>query len=258
MNELLDFTKPIDQALVDFADGLRNAAQDAGLVYGSIDETRLGPPPYDKIPRSIYFYYVRVNSNGRVFVTHHFYPGGDPNDEHNPGKPTDWSAIDRDSSKLTPILEMLAHDARPSGAHVFPPIGSGFQNIEWRRKSYIAFFIDEANWTLHPKDGVNFITDSKGGAPGTPNHTFFDSLYLPLTMQITHPRPGGPTTDQRSALVFINHMKADAAGNDLQAGDKQLFRFQMVFDVAIEGSPYRMMVIFDPDGNNLGPPLPPP
>jgi len=254
MDELLDFRTPIDEAIADLADQQRNLAALSGLRDSSIDDPRLGTPGFYKIPCSIYFYYVRINSNGRVFVTHHFYPGGDPNDENNPLNPADWPAIDRDPNRLTPILEMLAQDARPSGTNAYK-IGSGFQNIEWRRKSYIAFFIDEANWTLHPQDGVTFITAPKDGVPGTPNHTFFDALYLPLTMRIGR----GPAMDQRSAVVFINHMKADDAGNDLTEHDPpQLFHFQMVFDVAIEGGANQMTVIFDPDGNNMGPPIGPP
>ena len=244
--------------LSDLAERERNAAAMSGLPNSSIDERRLllpEHPNFHDVPCCIYFYYVRVNSNGRVSVTHHFYPGGDPDDPNIPPNHADWPSIARDPSNLTPILEMLAADARASGAHIFEPIGSGFQDIQWRRKSYIAFFIDEANWTLHPKDGINFVTDSKGGEPGTPNHTFYDSLYLPLTMLIN----GGPATDQRSAVVFINHMKADVAGNDLSGNDPpQLFHFQMVLDVGIENSADRMIVIFDPDGNNMGPPLPPP
>lgn len=254
MTELLDLTKPIDKALEDLADRQRDVAKAGGLALGSIEDPHLGPPPYDKIPCSIYFYYVRVNNSGRVFISHHFYPGGNPDDEQNPRNPADWPTIDRDPAKLTPILEMLAHDARPTGTNAYK-IGGGFQNILWRRKSYIAFFIDEANWTLHPQDGVNFVTEPKNGVPGTPNHTFFDALYLPLRMRIN----GGPATDLRSAVVFINHMKADDAGNDLTALDPpQLFHFQMVFDVAIEGSTNKMTVIFDPDGSNQGPPLGPP
>jgi hypothetical protein len=263
MNEFLDFTKPIDDALVELADQEREAMALAGLAPPTIDDRRLlepGYPNFRDIPCCIYFYYVRLNSNGRVFVTHHFYPGGDPNDEHNPPAGTNWPAIARDPAQLTPILEMLAHDARPLGTNTYKT-GEGFENIVWRRKAYIAFFIDETSWTVTPREGVQFVTQPKNGVPGTPNHSFFDALYLPLTMRISNPRPGGPTTDQRSAMVCINHMKADDAGNDLTANDPaQLYHFLMAFDVAIENSQSgaKMTVIFDPDGNNMGPPISPP
>lgn len=269
MNDLTIFTRPIDRVLEDFADRQRNRVTLAGLIPGSIDDTYLGTQPYDDIPCSIYFYYVRVNSNGRVFVTHHFYPLADPDDPNVPANPADWPAIDRDPNQLTPILEMLAREARPSGTNKYK-IGKGFENITWRRKSYIAFFIDEADWTVKPKDGVTFVTDPKGGVAGTPNHTFFDALYLPLTMPIRRPSPNGPTTDQRSALIFVNHMKADATGRDIgrdaqgnplpipPPAERQLFHFLIVFDVAIEGGNNKMTVIFDPDGSNQGPPIGPP
>lgn len=258
MTEYLDFANPLDGAIAELADRQDRQANVIGAINHSIDEQRLGTPPYDAVPCCIYFCYVRVNSNGRVFVTHHFYPGGDPNNPDNPPSTVTWHAIDRDPQLLTPILEMLAKDARPTGAKQFPPIAENFEQLEWRRKSYIAFFIDEANWTLAPTNGVQFIVEPKGGVPGTPNHTFFDSLSLPLTMPINNPKPGGPYSDQRSALVFINHMKRDEDGNDLIEGDRQLFHFLISFDVAFQNGTRAMRVIFDPDGTNLGPPLPPP
>jgi hypothetical protein len=258
MTEFLDLSKPIGDAVADLADRQRELAAVAGSYNHSIDEPRLHQPQFTDVPCCIYFYYVRVNTNGRLFVTHHFYPGGDPNDQGNPPIHADWHAIDRDPQLLTPILEILAQDARPLGAKAYPPIGSNFDKIEWRRKSYIAFFIDEASWKLRTSDGVFFLTD-KDGVPGTPNHTFFDALSLPLTMPIRKPQPGGPYTDERSALVFINHMKADDNGNDLKEVDPpQLFHFQIVFEVAFQNGTKGMTVIFDPDGSNLGPPLGPP
>lgn len=257
MNELLDITKPSDEAITDLADGQQDLAGPPVPYNYSVDDPRLGLPNYMDVPCCIYFYYIRINSNGRLFVTHHFYPGGDPNDPLNPPNPTDWHAIHRNPQLLTPILEMLAQDARPLGAHRFPVLDTDFQNILWRRKSYIAFFIDEASWTLKSTDGVKFLL-SKNGVPGTPNHSFFDALSLPLTMPIRKPKPGGPYFDQRSALAIINHMKADENGNDLQGGPPQLFHFEMRFDVLFENGTRGMEVILDPDGNNLGPPLPPP
>jgi hypothetical protein len=269
MNELLDLTKPIDEASTGLAEGLGGVTTIAGTSNHSINEPRLHQPNYTDVPCSIYFYYVRINSNGRLFVTHHFYPGGDPNDPGNPPPGTTWNAIDRNPQLLTPILEMLAQDARPLGAKQFPVIGEDFVDIRWSRKSYIALFIDEASWTLAPNDGVRFLLD-KNGVPGTPNHSFFDALALPLTMPIRKPKPGGPYFDQRSALVFINHMKGDDSGKDIgrdAQGDplpgpwpteEQLFHFEIVFNVLFENNTTGMTVTFDPDGNNLGPPLPPP
>jgi hypothetical protein len=268
MNQLLDFTKPIDEAITDLVEGQRDLAATTGTSPHTIDEPRLGQPKYTDVPRCIYFYYVRINSNGRLFITHHFFPGGNPRDPGNPPPGTNWTEIARDPHLLTPILEMLAQDARPLGAGQFPPLGTGgFQDIKWERKSYLAFFIDEASWTLRSTNGVRFPTD-KDGVPGTPNHSFFDALPLPLTMPIRRPRPGGPYNDQRSALVCINHMKADDAGRDIGRDalgnplpppqETQLFHFEMVFDVLLENGTRGMTVILDPDGQNLGPPLPPP
>ena len=267
MNELLDPTKSADDATADLVEVEPGLTALAETYNYSVDEERLGLPGYTDVPCCIYFYYVRINTNGRLFVTHHFYPSGNPDDTSNPANPTDWHAIARDTQLLTPILEMLAEDARPTGAKRFPAIGTDFQNVLWRRKSYIAIFIDEASWKLRPNDGVRFLT-SKNGVPGTPNHSFFDALALPLTMPIRKPEPGGPYFDQRSALVFINHMKGDDSGRDIgrdSAGnplpppaEEQLFHFEIAFEVLFQNGTKGMEVIFDPDGNNMGPPIGPP
>lgn len=264
MNELLDIQKTLDDYLGDLTDRQQQAAARIGARNHGIDERRLGLPEFPKfqsVPHCLYFFYVRINSNGRLFITHHFYPGGDPNDRTNPADPSSWPEIPRTPEALTPILQKLALDARPKRAKKYPKIGDSFDKIRWCRKSYIAFFIDEANWTLHVKAGepaVVFITDMKDGVAGAPNLSFFDALNLPITMPIRHPRAGGPTTDQRSAVVFVNHMKADEEGNDLGAENPPRYQFKMIFNVAFENKKKAMTVIFDPDGDNLGPPVPPP
>jgi hypothetical protein len=90
------------------------------------------------------------------------------------------------------------------------------------------------------------------------NHTFFDALDVPVTMPIRNPRPGEAIEDERSAVVFINHLKADDIGNDLGAGAGQFFQFKMFFSVKFADGTDGMTVVLDPGGTNMGPPLPPP
>lgn len=263
MNELLDhYRKPLDEYVSDFAaEQQRSVAAIGGTNHG-IHVQRLGDlnfPDHQQVPHSVYFYYVRVDSDGRLHVTHHFYPGGDPNEPGNPPNPADWPSIPRDEEGLKALLRDLALDARPTGAGNYPVIGQAFRDIVWRRKSYIAIFVDELNWKLHKlaateDPAVVFITELKNGKQGLENHTFFDAMDLDIEMPIN----GSADTDKRSAVVFINHMKADEAGNDLEAGPGQFFQFKMFFDVEFSIGGKAITVIFDPGGTNIGPPPPPP
>ncbi|HYJ52163.1 MAG TPA: hypothetical protein VEW04_03240 [Allosphingosinicella sp.] len=261
MNELVDYHRmPLDEYATRLANLQSELAAAVGAPNYPIDTVRLGDPAYPHhqlVPCSIYFYYIRINTDGKLYVTHYFYPGGDPNDPNNPANPADWPAIPRDRLALENILRDLALNARQNGANP-PPIGTRFEDISWRRKSYLAFFIDELNWKLHKLANgdpcIVFITEPKDGKIGMENHTFFDAMDLDVAMPIN----GGSATDLRSAVVFIDHMKADDAGNDLGAGGGQFFQFKMYFDVAFAGGGTGMTVIFDPGGTNQGPSVPPP
>jgi hypothetical protein len=212
----------------------------AGQSRASIYEKRLTETPprakFDQIPWSVYFYYVRLDTDGRLRVKHYFYDKGAP--------------IPHDT--LATVVQGLVDRIR-AGDPTLPITGRNFQNLEWKRKSYIAFFVDEENWTLHkngnPLDGIRFDNSP------TPNHSFFDAVDLKVT--VTNARSGAVT--QRSAIVFINHMKRNAAGDDLQNTDAQAYKFDMIFDVKFsDDTTAPMVVIFDPDGTNIGGPIPPP
>ena len=80
-----------------------------------------------------------------------------------------------------------------------------------------------------------------------------------MDFELDMPIAGGPATDKRSAIVFVNHMKGDDDGNDLGDRVKQPFQFEMYLDVAFaSGTAVPMTVIFDPDGTNMGPAQSPP
>lgn len=220
---------------------LDSDAQASSSTLYSVYEKRLTElphprPGYDKEPYTVYFYYVRVDTDGRLKVKHY----------------TQESASAIPHNTLQAVIQGLVDNVR-NGDNNPPPNGRNFASIEWTRKSYIAFFIDEENWDLHqsgnPLDGIRFNSSP------TPNHTFFDAVDLRVT--VTNRRSGAVT--QRSAIAFVNHMKKDDQGNDLEAGDRQPFKFEMIFDVKFaDQSPAPIIVIFDPDGTNVGPPLPPP
>lgn len=250
----------VDDGLNYLIDQFRKRQDEIALRTGApnhdVYERRLaaGIPGFTAVPHSMHFYYMRIDRDGRLRVAHYTYVDG------NPADPDTWQPIEYSEARLRPLVETLARNARPSGLKN-PPRDpeENFQNIVWRRKSYIAIFLDEAHWKFHKypaqDSAVVFITEPKNGKTGTQNHSFFDAMDLELDMPIN----GGPATDKRSAIVFVNHMKGDEQGNDIGDGVEQFFQFKMFLDAAFAtGQAVPMTVIFDPDGTNMGPPIGPP
>jgi len=202
-------------------------------------------PPY-----SMYFYYIRINSDGGLVVDHYFYVDGDIND------PKTWNEISYDKTNLTNIVTRLVKNARPSGSQDNPPILTmerNFQNIKWQHKSCIAIYMDEAKWLFRKKtsgDSAVVFVVKEGVKKGTPNHSFFDAIDLSI-------HPDGASGPERSAIVFMNHMKANKDGADLQETER--FEFKLLFDVQFaSGGDAPMVVILDPGGETQGPSVPPP
>lgn len=259
----------IDEYFLKFIkDQERWADQQGGVVNHDIYEQRLTDPDTNKwptyrlTPYSMYFYYVRINSNGRLVIDHYFYATG--GEDH----PDKWTKIPHDKNGLHDLVKQLALNARPSvkPADKNPPrkMKGDFKKSEWQHKSYVAIFFDEANWTFRKKtagsgeSAVTFIVKD-GDKVGTPNHSFFDAIDLAITMPIRRPGREGLTEDTRSAIVFVNHMKADEAGRDLQDDDDQEFVFKMILDVNSESQDDPPTVfIIDPGGTNGGTSVPPP
>ncbi|HMG48545.1 MAG TPA: hypothetical protein VK614_13940 [Allosphingosinicella sp.] len=257
----------IDTLFADFVDEQMKLAESKyqGAKNYNIYDKRLTEPNTDLwlTPHSMYFYYVRINADGRLVIDHYFYVKGDLSNPHS------WQKINYDEEILRDIITKLAKNARPivqaEPRERDPPrLRKGdFKKTKWCRKSYIAIFFDEGNWSLRkkPKDetesAVTFIVE-EGNKKGLPNHSFFDAMDLDITMPIRHPRPGGPTEDKRSAIVFVNHMKRDEDGNDL-GDEEQDFVFKIIVNVNAEmPDDPPTVVIIDPGGTNDGPPLPPP
>jgi hypothetical protein len=212
--------------------------------------TKAKPPAgFDYVPHCIYFYYVRIDGNGMVRADHYLYANG-PLD-----RPEEWQPIPyEDAVDPEGIVKRLALNARPSTRAKDPPRlpSHSFADIVWTRRSYIVIFFDEANWAFHQRVGnkpsVAFNVDDGH----KPNQSFFDAKDLVLEM----PNRRTGRTDQRSAILFVNHMKDSDDGSELgEAGRKQeKYKFDMYLQVKYaEGGP-AMTVIFDPGGTNLGPP----
>jgi len=207
--------------------------------------TKVPPEPgFEKIPHSIYFYYVRFDRDLILRVDHYLWPSPDFREWGGPVLYDDVPAI----------LKSLAINARPRTAIKNPPRlpSRNFQSIPWRHISYIAVFMDEANWRFHQradgKTAIAFVPEQ-----GTPNHSFFDARDVMIDMPIGN----GPGTDQRSAIYFVNHMKADPDGGTLGEAT-QAFKFNLNFTAAFAEGGDSIPITIDPDGSNEGPPIGPP
>jgi len=207
--------------------------------------TKAPPEPgFEKIPHSIYFYYVRFDRDSGLRVDHYLYPSPDP---------TKWDGpIPYD--EVPAILKSLAINARPRTRDKNPPRlpSRNFESIPWKHISYIAIFMDEANWRfLKRADGkaaIAFVPDR-----GNPNHSFFDARDVMVDMPIGN----GNVTDQRSAIYFVNHMKADQNGATI-GHTSQAFKFNLNFTASFAEGGTTIPITIDPDGTNEGPPIGPP
>jgi hypothetical protein len=191
-------------------------------------EERRHLPKYDKRPHSIYFYYIYKDAG--VYNVRHYYFDN-------------VVAVKRND--LKDIATNLANNARlPVSAQDPQPKGTGINDIEWKRKSYLIVLIDDPAYELAKHRAIEFhYWDGDGG-----NHTFFDAKDLDVDL----PRQqGGPGTERVSAVACLNHMKKNKNGNDLEEHDRQTFYFVL--------HPVLGPRIFPDDGGtNLGPPVPPP
>jgi hypothetical protein len=220
-------------------------------------------PKYQKKPHCIYFFYMRYNSDNRLYVTHYFYDHKAPI-AHN---------------ELKTHVKRLALNARPLSAtrqkrDPLPLPDGNFQDIWIKRVAHFVVFMDEVHWEFFQSDGkpkVEFKKTDPNGNACDPNYSFFKAHVLDIAM----PKDTGGE-DNRQALCMLHLMKRNKAGDELQDEEVQKWWFDMYkrvsfasadrYDeqgVAIETNlpPHKvrkLTIIADPGGTNLGPPIPPP
>jgi len=145
------------------------------------------------------------------------------------------------------------HTGAPAPKGFCPPAcGESFEKVIWRRQSYVVIAVDDPQWKLPKRNGTkDAITVTEHSK--TCNHTFFQAFEWKVKMP-----PNAPTSAfdlfQTTAIAFRNHMVSSEAGSPLGDDEMQAFNFAIL----VEGERGFMDVPIDPDGNNMGPPLPPP
>lgn len=230
---------------------MRYLAYDRGGPNHDIYDKRLTTvpptPEFDYVPHCVYFYYVRIEKDGRVRVDHYFYANGALED------PTSWQPIPY--VDMPDILYRLALNGRPSTPVKDPPKldTHNFDAIPWVRRSYVGIFFDEANWSFHKRrDGISSVVFNP--IKGDPNDSFFDAKDVDLRMP-NEDAPDG--IDRRSAVYFVNHMKGNWNGAT-PGSTPRSYKFDMWLTATFaDASETGMSVNFDPGGTNQGPPLSP-
>src|SRR4051812_45352396 len=103
----------MDQYFAEFVRMQDEISSSQGEENHSIYDKRLTEPDPKKYPEfrltphSMYFYYVRVNSDGRLAIDHYFYVTGHPD------VPITWAQIPYNEQGLTALVTKLAINARP-------------------------------------------------------------------------------------------------------------------------------------------------
>ncbi|HEY5713271.1 MAG TPA: hypothetical protein VIT38_15355 [Allosphingosinicella sp.] len=204
-------------------------------------DKKLGDLKFRKVPSCIYFYYIKLNDNGPATIKHYYYSDGD-------------RKIHADD--IPELVRQLGRNGREIYG-VPPQHGEGFsttdyRRIAWRRKSYIAFLLDnddaDAHFSKNNKNAFKFYRKQDA----TKNHSFFDGFEVEV--DLSDDEDGSQI---RTAVVCINHMKKTADGNDLGIGgvaEEDEYKFELNIQLN------RASLTRAPDsgGTNMGPPVPPP
>ena len=177
----------------------RFATNDISVVHGEPITTI---KPFDngkwKEPKYIYFVYLRVNENQKLFAEHYY--------DKLAGRSVEQAERD------------LLKNARP-GNGTLRPILTGFDVFDFQdRPCYVSMVIDEKDWHFypHPIDADipaiilrrNKVVQLQNGEivieDYSPNYSFF--CYERTQVE-------APDGKQKSAIRFINFFKKDKFGN---------------------------------------------
>ena len=205
-------------------------------------------PKFDVTPSYLYFYNIRFGSDARLTVQHTLYY-----EEGISGEIKDRIPIEH--GRVPEIVEGLIGIGGSTGATTAAePFGGNFRNNSdgatrhWDRVSYLAFLIDHPNWSFC--DGSNgeplpAVFGLRGNASG--NHCFFDGAVTDIG--------NGPT--KRSLFYCINHLR-DIGGKRPPRPLHETFKYDLNTKFEFGNGFDPVILIFDPGGDNQGPPVPPP
>jgi hypothetical protein len=211
---------------------------------------RYGREGYQLTPHCIYLFYMRINPDGKLKVDHYYYKGDDNKIE---------------PEYLGDLIKQMAKSAEYNGTRDerFELVGSDFENISFNRISYVVFFLDEPHWKfMKNKSDQPLIKFKKKklGRKFSGNYSFTDACSYEIDM--ANPAADGESATPekiRTAASLINHMRRKD-GELIGKFEVKKYSFdiwtRVEFSSKAGGS--GLTVIFDPGGDNEGPPGPPP
>lgn len=238
----------------------------ANFKSGGIFDQRYTKYPYDKVPPVLFFYYLKFDVDGALVAREYRYfnkadpttpdPDPDKGDTKNAYNPIEYKDLE------TKVAE-LVKNARNDGVSPKPHPIDDFQDMEWKFRCHMVIFFDEDNWNLlrrkndgdEDKSPVLFLTRKNyKNKLGHANHTFFEGANHTIQLKDIH-----GNKQERYYFSFVNHMKQDDTGQtEINIGEEQYFSFNILIEVSFSNKKNPpLLVIFDPGGTNLGPPLKP-
>jgi hypothetical protein len=189
-------------------------------------------------------------------VRHFFYPGG--NDMIDTSNLPDLTTADLEVEIQNIVDDILS--AAPLNTHLMS--SRNFIDVKWRKISYTCFVVDIPKWKFVIEDDPTnthpmVMSDNNGAYKG--NTCFFDGALMNFTdpRQATQP----PIPGTLRGFYAINHMTKNLNGDLLtDPGNPQRFGFNICFSVPYSNqlNGEEMICIFDPGGENIGPPVGPP
>lgn len=254
-NDILDKTLGEEAATLEA--GFRTSR--TSIASPSIDVLKpmltAAPPAsgFDHIPSYIYFSKIGFSNDGSLKVDQQlYYEVGDFADTPNARKKIKHSDVADKIEKL-----MSNPTELPSNVRV-EQFGENFKNSgkHWDRVSYLAFLIDHPKWSFCELNPTNdnfpklppavFHRLTKNGNHKK-NKTFFDGQVETIEVN----------GESRSLFFCVNHLRDQYKKRPLKIHHEQ-FKFDLYtqFNFGDEFKP--AILIFDPGGDNQGPPMPPP
>lgn len=225
-----------DESAIRDAEGLVDFLHDP--YPDTVLDAKLGRPNYDITPHFIYTYRARI-ADGQIAVDH--FLDGVEGTEIDPG-------------------DVPAAVARRLGDPTLPQpqrdLGSNFQldGNHWDRVSYLAFIIDHDNWNFSdPSNGDSLppavFRFARGNGNDGKNHTFHDGRVLDIDIS------ENGTVRRRSMFYCINHHRLHNGGRP-DRPHQEGFKYDLCTKFRFDGT-NELVLIFDPGGDNQGPPIGP-
>jgi hypothetical protein len=209
-------------------------------------------PVGDPTPYSVFFLYMRLNSNG-TFEARQYYHEGNATDAIDPSP-----IYDPLNKTLGYYIKEMAIIARKES---IPPYATGVEIYFPPRFSYCVFFMDDLYWRFLTEAGaggqlpiISFKKEKNGKTFKVHDYAF---RRLPLVEMEMPNRFTTAGVDTRQAAVMVNRMHNEH-GNPLGEKEQEEFSFDFSMRVRFGSSSDGLTLIIDPTGTNLGPPEPPP